>query len=232
MLVHGYLPPVFLMMYNGNLSLPQQRRYEYSLKVAYKLASEKLRKMDIGEVCRRSGAVYCTKDKTELCLTFLKHKYIIKLPEIELTSIDGKEQESLTLREKVLILHYLISEHVIPVTGKSISFKELPEGMVYYPTFAKRTIDPFVKEFGGNPEGLIKAALKIGGREAKYGDVSVSIDSFPFITIVLVLWKGDAEFPPAGSIMFDAGIAGYMSTEDITVLCETVVWKLVKASNK
>ncbi|GAI34732.1 unnamed protein product, partial [marine sediment metagenome] len=45
----------------------------------------------------------------------------------------------------------------------------------------------------------------------------------------LVLWRGDEEFPPSGSIMFDATISDYLSAEDITVLCQTIAWKLVKS---
>jgi len=29
--------------------------------------------------------------------------------------------------------------------------------------------------------------------------------------------------------LFDANISDYLSTEDVTVLCETIAWKLVKS---
>jgi len=43
----------------------------------------------------------------------------------------------------------------------------------------------------------------------------------------LVLWRGDDELAPEGSILFDSTIPDYLSTEDITVLCETIAWRLV-----
>lgn len=61
------------------------------------------------------------------------------------------------------------------------------------------------------------------------GDASVLIWAFPRVPIGLVLWKGDEEFPPAGNILFDSSIPAYLPVEDIVVLTETVVWKLIKA---
>jgi hypothetical protein len=46
-----------------------------------------------------------------------------------------------------------------------------------------------------------------------------------------VLWKGDEEVSPNGNILFDANISDYLSTEDVTVLCETITWKLVKGGS-
>jgi hypothetical protein len=79
------------------------------------------------------------------------------------------------------------------------------------------------------PHRLIDAAAKLGGHKANYGDVAVTIKAFSYVPITLVLWRGDEEFAPSGSTIFDATISDYLSTEDITVLCETITWKLVKA---
>jgi hypothetical protein len=48
------------------------------------------------------------------------------------------------------------------------------------------------------------------------------------VPITLVLWRGDEELAPNGNILFDANISDYVPTEDVTVLCETIIWKLVK----
>ncbi|HEX76216.1 MAG TPA: DUF3786 domain-containing protein, partial [Dehalococcoidia bacterium] len=71
-------------------------------------------------------------------------------------------------------------------------------------------------------------AAKLGGRESDYGDVSVTINAFDHVPITLVLWRGDEELAPNGNILFDASISDYLPTEDVTVLTETLVWKLVR----
>jgi hypothetical protein len=58
--------------------------------------------------------------------------------------------------------------------------------------------------------------------------VAVTINAFRRVPITLVLWQGDAELPPASSLIFDATISDYLSTEDISVLCEIITWRLIK----
>ena len=82
--------------------------------------------------------------------------------------------------------------------------------------------------FGGEPYQLISVAEKLGGHKVDYGDVAVTINAFSYVPITLVLWRGDEEFAPEGSVLFDSTISDYLSTEDINVLCETIAWRLVK----
>jgi hypothetical protein len=132
------------------------------------------------------------------------------------------------LRDKIMILHYFTGAKGTPGTGKSIAYRQLQGGVSYFPAFSQRVIGPLVKNFGRGPELLRKAAAKLGGCEADYGDLSVTINAFDQVPITLVLWKGDEEVAPNGNILFDANISDYLSTEDVTVLSETIVWKLVK----
>jgi hypothetical protein len=132
------------------------------------------------------------------------------------------------MRDKILILHYLTQAKGTPVTNKITAFRELPEGANYFPTFSKRAIKPLLDHFGREPERLIGAAEKLGGHKVDYGDVAVTINAFSYVPITLVLWRGNGEFVPEGSILFDNTISDYLSTEDINVLCETISWRLVK----
>ena len=215
-------------MESSYFPLPNQRRYEYAYALAYKLAAEELNHRDIRKLCQRSGARYLEKNaQRAIVLAYLNRSHQVTLPDVDITLVDS--QEAVSMREKVLILHYLTLARGTPATGRVITFKELPEGPVYFPTFAKRTVDPLLDHFGKEPYRLLDTAGKLGGHRADYGDVAVTINVFPSVAITLVLWRGDAEFAPSASIIFNASITDYLSTEDITVLCETVIWKLVKS---
>ena len=135
--------------------------------------------------------------------------------------------EEVPIRDKVLILHYLILVKDNFTANRLITYQELPEGNTYSPTFSKRTIKPLVHYFSQEPQRLIDTAKKLGGCEADYGDVAVTINAFSQVPITIVLWEGDSEFAPEGNILFDATISDYLSTEDITVLCETITWRLI-----
>ena len=198
---------------------------EQGFELSYKLACEQLSKItDIKEQCRKSGARYVGPN--EIVLNYLNQPYHITLPDAEILLEDSNVE--VPLKDKILILHYFTLAEGTPATGILITYKQLPGGVSYFPAFSQRAIAPFVNHFGKKTELLIKAAAKLGGHEADHGDVSVTVNAFDHVPITLVLWRGDEELVPNGNILFDANISDYLSTEDVTVLTETIIWKLVK----
>ena len=213
-------------MENRYLTLPNQKDYEYGYELAYRLACEQLAEIkDIEQQCGKSGAQYIDSQKV-IIVEYLNQSYQITLPDIEISLTDSEEKVS--IKDRILILHYLTLAKGTPLSNKMITYKELPEGASYSPTFYKRTIKPILGHFGTEPHRLIDAAEKLGGRRVDYGDVAVTINAFSRVPITLILWRGDEEFPPEGNIIFDAAISDYLSTEDINVLCEIIAWRLVK----
>ena len=215
-------------MRKRHLSLRNQKNHEYGYELAYKLACEQLAKLsDIEELCRKSGAQHQVIDSQEIItIEYLNRSYQITLPDIKTTLKDS--QDEVPLRDKILLLHYLTLAKGTTSSNKVIAYKELPEGANYFPTFSQRAIKPLLDYFGKEPYRLVETAGALGGYKADYGDVAVTINAFSRIPITFVLWKGDEEFPPEGSILFDSTISDYLSTEDINVLCETIAWRLVK----
>ena len=191
--------------------------------LAYRLARQQLAGIpDIEEQCRKAGAQYSEKS---IILHYFNRTYFITLPDAEISLIDSSE--TIPIRDRILILHYLLTAGGTEPANKLIAFHELPEGNVYYTTFAKRTIQPLIDNFGSDSQLLLPLSRKLGGQKADYGDAAVTINAFPHVTITIILWRGDDEFPARGDVLFDATIAQYLPTEDVTVLCETIAWKLV-----
>jgi len=203
--------------------LPNIREQAYEL--AYRLACEKLASMDIELQCHKCGAQYV--DHNRIIVEYLHRPYLIALPDSEISLKDNKEEVS--LRDRILILHYLTLAKGTPATNRLVTFKQLPGGASYFPAFFQRATKRLLNHFGKEPELLTDAAAKLGGYKANYADVAVTINAFPRVPITIALWQGDDEFPSMGSIMFDASISDYLSTEDITVLCETIIWGLAKS---
>lgn len=205
-----------------------KKKAEYGYEFAYQLACEQLADIDnIEQQCLNSGAQYQIIDSKRVITTeYLNQSYLISLPDIDISLMDS--EEAIPLRDKILILHYLSQAKGTPLTNEIVSYKELPEGSNYFPTFSKRAIKPILDHFAEEPERLVDVAAKLGGYKVDYGDVAVTINAFPRVPITFILWKGDEEFPPAGNILFDSTIPDYLSTEDINVLCEAIAWRLVK----
>lgn len=197
--------------------------------LAYQIAKSQLLSVsDLAGFCGKSGALLADESsgKTKIAVEYLNRACLVSLPEVEITAGDDKP---LSPKEKLLILHYLLTARGTPPANKLITFLELPDGKVYNPTFIKRAVQPLIDKFGTAPALLLEAGKRFGGISAGLGDSSVMLKAFPRVSITMVIWGGDDEFAAQGSVLFDAGIHDYLQTEDITVLCETIAWKMVKA---
>jgi hypothetical protein len=212
-----------------SVSLPDQKNYEISYGLALKLASEKLASLsDLEEQCRKSDSVCRVSDSSSaVFLKYFNRTLQVTLPDANV-SVPGSP-EKIDLRDKILILHYLVHSRGTPLTGKLIAYQELQEGAAYYPSFFKRAVKPLIDYFGANPNKLLEIAGNLGGYKAYYGDTSVTIPAFSRVPITVVIWRGDDEFPPNANILFDSTIQDYLPVEDINVLCQTITWQMIKS---
>jgi len=216
-------------MKRSSLTPRNQRDYQYGYDLALKLASHKLASINIEEQCQNAGVeLKISASRKIITLEYLNGFYQIILPEMDI-SLSGS-QEPVQPRERLLMLHYLIQASGIPITDKKITYKELPDGASYSPTFYKRAIKPLVDNFSQEPDRLLDVATNLGGHRADDGDIAVTINAFSRVPLTLVLWLGDEELTPEGNILFDSTISSYLSAEDITVLCEIIAWRLVRTS--
>jgi hypothetical protein len=215
-------------MDNRRIEVPDNKDYEYALEQAYTLVREKLLKIEnLERHCDNSDSRYDEKNgKKNIKVRYLGVEYTVVLPEMDL--FIENEKSGIPFREKVLILHYLVQAKGTPLSGKYITFRELPEGPVYFRTFSKRTIQPLVENFGEDPARLIDVGKDFGGVPSDLGDASIIIPAFSRVPVTITLWKGDEEFPPEGSVLFDTNIQDYLTTEDVTVVSEVITWKLVR----
>jgi hypothetical protein len=212
------------------VAIPDQKNYEMAYGLAYKLAVEKLLASDIAGLCRFSESVLITENGKQIVqLSYLNSLFRIMMPEVVFNRVG--DPCPVELRDKILILHYLLTASGRPLSGKLISFKELGEGQVYFPTFAQRAIQPLITHFGNNLEKILESSSLLGGAKSDFGDCAVSIPAFIRVPLTLVLWRGDNEFPPNANILFDRCVLDYLPLEDLIVLCQTVVWKMVNSLN-
>ena len=204
---------------------------EQPLQLAYRFAREKLSGTDIKQQCSRSGAEYVHPDR--VIIEYLDQSYVVAIPGMEISLRDGPSRcEDIDLTDAILMLHYLITAKGTPATGKLIGFRQLPGGLCEHASISREVLMPLLDRFGKDPERLVEAAAILRGSRAGYGNVAVSIQAFPKISVVIALWRGDDEFPPNASLLFDSSVTDYLSTEDISVLCERLVEQLTHSGQK
>ncbi len=186
-------------------SLPKQIHYE----TAFSKAAGVLSAAEPGVITGRTGALF---ENNGYRLSYFDEPVTITLPEMSFSPA------TLPLMEKILILHYLTTWEDHPYRGEPVEFKNLPGGSFYQSTYRKRGPDLMLRLFGSAPETLLEAGLKLKGRKAEYGDVSVTIPVFPKIEATIVIHRGDDEFPPEAQILFQDDIIRFLSLEDVALL--------------
>lgn len=201
-------------------------------KEAFRLASARLGTADLQRVCSLSGSKWLgdAGSDSSIGLSFIHDELIIRTrPEVEV--VRRQTREPIPLAEKIIVLHYLLTAQGESPTDNLVAFREVPGGAFYYPAFLKRARDPLVRVFGGQPEQLLRCGRHLGAEPADWGDASVRLRPLPRIPLTIVLWKGDEEFAPEASILFDRSVRGYLPTEDIAMLSGMVVYRLIRINH-
>ncbi|MCS7281265.1 MAG: DUF3786 domain-containing protein [Desulfobacterota bacterium] len=201
---------------------------EEAFGLAIKMAQEKLAKMDVEDICSRTGSKKI--DEERIMVSYLNNPYRVEIKTGRI--LDGDGNETLPLRDRIILLHYLTDAKGSPETGKLITYAQIEGGRFYFPVFHKRTVEPMVRFFSSDPEKLLEVSKTLGGQRERYGDLSISLFPLPLVRMYMILWKGDEDVPPNGNILFDKNITDYLCAEDIAVLTEIVTWKLIKSAKE
>lgn len=128
----------------------------------------------------------------------------------------------------ILILHYLAQKlkGLPALSGEWLSFKELSGVEGYASAFRKRAIEPIIRKYGNNPEGLFEVVERLPAKKIPQGDVGIVLEVFQGVPVLITLWRADDEFGPEANILFDKSIMRIFCTEDIVVLAGFVASQL------
>ncbi|MGD8261611.1 MAG: DUF3786 domain-containing protein [Desulfobacterales bacterium] len=194
---------------------------------AKKLAVKTLSQETFGTILARSG--YDSPTANTLRVPFLNRAYQIRYPEFEFEDMVNTGKE-IPIQEQVLILHYLTTEDMPPLSSDWVSYREIPGASFYFSAFAKRAIDPLKKVFGRNLSGFAQASGKLNSTKIEPGDAGFEFMVFPYVPLQLILWAGDDEFPEEANILFDRTIEKILSPEDVAWMAGMVVYRLIALS--
>ncbi|WP_227766264.1 DUF3786 domain-containing protein [Zhaonella formicivorans] len=199
-------------------------REPYNLGVTLRKVAQALADKQPEKIAQITKTVWIEQEAS-FSMPFLGSEVVINSSTWDVMTANGQQCDPMT---RILTLHYLNTAFHVPLTGRLVSFKELPGAYIYYEPFSKRAIKPLVQSFGNVPGSLTSAAKMFKGIPAAFKDESVVLYSFPMVPITLVIHWGDEEFLPAGNILFDASVSNYLTVEDCAVLAGLVVRNLVK----
>lgn len=180
---------------------------------------------DYEELAQRSGAG--TPGPDRIALRCLGRDYLITYPEGEVTSASGEPVDE---HLAILLLLYLTEAGGRLLEDRWVAFEQLSGGAGYIGSFRGRVVGPLLQSFGQRPEALLDAAAGLDGASLDMGDAAVALAALPRVPIAFVLWRGDDEFAPSASVVFDASIDDYLDAEAATVLAELATRRLIEAA--
>jgi hypothetical protein len=147
-------------------------------------------------------------------------------PSCKSITINGRPVKELGA---ILILHYLANATEAQPTGKTVSYRQLPGGNVFFPAFKIRVIDHIGTLFHHNPMQLVIAAKQLGAKRQMLGDASVLINVLPKVPVTVIVWKGDGEVRGNANVLFDESASKFLNTEDLAAVGTFVVSQLIKS---
>jgi hypothetical protein len=124
--------------------------------------------------------------------------------------------------DQILVLHYLLCESPIVLTGELISFRGLPGGQFYWQPFLSRTTRPLVGRIGNDLERLRTNLQRFDWEQVPMGDFGARVHVIGKLDMTLIYYQGDNEFPPTADLLFDACIKQVFVTEDVAVLASRI----------
>jgi hypothetical protein len=187
-----------------------------------------LRVQDPGLVAARSASSWLMlgPGRGELHIPFFGNVCIFSFPELRGYN---NHDDHLPDFQQALLLYYLVTADASPLTGRWVSFADLPDGRTYNAAFQGYSGDEIVKRFGVDLDAFKSACSKIGAKPVDIGSASFVFHALPRVPLMVTYWLGDEEFPSSCRILFDESASHYLPIDACAILGSMLAGKVIRA---
>jgi hypothetical protein len=208
------------------LSGPVPRNY----RQAYCRACERMAGRDPRIDAEKAAVAYTDLGGGQgyLEIPLLDRTYQVSWPDLEIRGLGGEANPSFVVQ--ILLLHYLLVADGIALRGQWVSFRDLPDGRMYYPAFRGGSEERLRQRFGNDVPAFKAAAGALGGRPVALADHAYVFAVLPRLPLAVLLWEGDEDFPPELHILLDSSAGNYLPTEDLAVIARYLSGRLLRAA--
>ncbi|WP_455391562.1 DUF3786 domain-containing protein [[Eubacterium] cellulosolvens] len=189
-------------------------------------AWEELIPLDPKIVVERANVSY-DENLKKYTIPVLGEEYAVSLNDQIIQPPGEEADEHIFGAMSVLALHYLINAKSTTLRNKLVSYRELPDGIVFYNAFRSIAIQPIAQEFGEALDTFEERAGALEGRKIKLGEVAFEFKIFPRVPVTYILWGGDEEIAASANILFDESASEHLHTEDLAEVGEVITHQLI-----
>lgn len=181
---------------------------------------ELYKKADPFEIAERTGVSY-NPDTNEFFLRVMNKGYFISYPTFDIRKEDESDDSYHVLLEfhktKIFVLRYLAECRMVPSSGGYVTYRDIPDGELYFRQFQGRCIFRLQFGFGYKLDKFRAGMEMLGGKPVDMGDVAYSFEFMNGLSMVFIFWEGDEEFQPSAQILFSDNFAAVFKAEDLAV---------------
>jgi hypothetical protein len=189
-----------------------------------------LRLVDPANLACRSGTQYHAGEagKGEFRLHLWEQAISLSYPEFVAFNSHGTE---LNAALQALLVYYFSKTDGAPLAGKYIAFSELPEGKFYAQAFQSYTGEALRRFFGDDQSRFEQTARNLNGMPFPLGDASYAFPLLPRVSLLVVFWRGDEDFPSSYQVLFDAAAARHLPTDACAIAGSMLTHQIIAKGN-
>ena len=184
-----------------------------SLLVKVNQLRRDLRQTDPTLLANKAGATFVPEQNNAGVFKLDLWRKGVYLSYPEFIAYEADTQIETHLANQALLLYYLYTADGTHPAFRWIAFTALPDGMFYTQAFQGYSGLELARVFKDDREAFEKAAQVAGGTKVEFGGVAYKFDLLPKVSLLVVFWPGDEDFPSSYQILFDASVSHYLPTD-------------------
>lgn len=157
-------------------------------------------------------------------ITLLNAEYSVLLEKQEVLAMcANSEPAPAEFIQQLCILAYLVGAKDIPPANRLVKAESFPDGEFFFRGPHELPTGKLAEMFGIDPSLLYAACEPLGADKRDFGDASVELLILPRVSVTLVVWAGDEEFSPRGSILFDQTACQHLALDALGAAVSLVI---------
>jgi hypothetical protein len=129
-----------------------------------------------------------------------------------------------------MVIYYFHASDGTPPAEQWISFTELPDGRFYTQAFLGYTGGELLRKFRDDVQAFKRAAERMQGRPLRIGDAAYAFHLLPKVSLAVVYWLGDEDFPSSIRVLFDASVAHHLPTDACAIAGSMLTQQLLSSA--
>ncbi|MGQ9920947.1 MAG: DUF3786 domain-containing protein [Desulfobacca sp.] len=178
------------------------------------------------EVCRRTTARW---QAGVYRLPFFNQELVLA-PAAKTLQLTGQPQREAEFQLCLITLLFLLQVDTALLPSRQVSPKEYKGGVTFFQGPHALPTARLEERFGADRELFLAAGRRLGGTEIALGDAGLALRPFPHLSVAVVLYLGDEEFPPQVVFTLPVALERFWALDAIWVLLNVVSRELRRAA--